>query len=564
MLRFSLRLGSCVLLCAATLAALPAREVPGAAKAHAKPAGDPVALTLLIDELIVKQWELQKTTAAPRADDAEFMRRVYLDLTGRIPRYDQARDFLDDKDADKRRKLVNQLLDSPNFVTHFTNTWRALLLPQTNDPQAQALSPQLEVWLRKRFKANTPYNEMVRDILTADPYGRPMAVAPGEQPTGQEPSPTAFYQANENKPENLAAATSRLFLGVKVECAQCHDHPFAKWTRTQFWEYAAFFSGLQANQPNPNGMAQGYDPKRRQIEIPNAKTKTVVTAKFLDGIDPKWQDADVTRKVLADWATAPQNPYFAKATANRIWAHFFGIGLVEPVDEFSEENPPSHPELLDALAKGLIENNFDIKYLMRAIAGSRAYQLTSETTHASQDDVRLFARMPIKGMTPEQFFDSLAVATRYKGEFAGQQNNAFSSARAEFLSRFANPVDKKTEHQTSILQALAIMNGNFSGEATNPDSDAVAFMFGKRVSDEFSIRLIRCNMLGAVLDFPLTDTRQKLDTLYLATLSRRLRDDETEKMVKYVEGGGKTRDPRKAMADVYWALLNCSEFVLNH
>jgi hypothetical protein len=209
-----------------------------------------------------------------------------------------------------------------------------------------------------------------------------------------------------------------LFLGVKVECAQCHDHPFAKWTRTQFWEYAAFFSGLQVNQRNPNGMGQGLDPKRRQIEIPNAKVKTIVTAKFLDGTDPKWKDDDITRKVLADWATSPENPYFARATANRIWAHFFGIGLVEPVDEFSDENPPSHPELLDALAKGLVENNFDIKFLIRAITASRAYQLTSETTHKSQEDIRLFAHMPIKGLTPEQFFDSFAVAVIYRGENA--------------------------------------------------------------------------------------------------------------------------------------------------
>jgi hypothetical protein len=310
-------------------------------------------------------------------------------------------------------------------------------------------------------------------------------------------------------------------------------------------------------------MAQGFDPKRRTIEIPKAKTKTIVTANFLDGTDPQWKADDITRKVLADWATSPDNPFFAKATANRLWAHFFGIGLVEPVDEFSEENPPSHPEVLDALAKGLVDNNFDIKFLIRAITASRAYQLTSETTDKSQEDLRLFARMPIKGMTPEQFFDSLAKAVNYRGANAAQQT-LFSSARAEFLSRFANPVDKKTEHQTSILQALAIMNGNFSGEATNPDSDAVKFMFTKFASDEFSIRLLRCNMLGGVLDAPWMNTREKLNTLYLATLSRPIRPDEAEKMIKYVESGGKTNNYDKALADVYWVLLNCSEFTLNH
>ncbi len=562
MLRFSVRLGLCFVVCVGVLSAIPARPPAVVKVKTAQPSTDPYALTARIDALIAKQWEAQKVTPAPQADDAEFLRRVYLDLTGRIPRVSEARAFIEDKDPDKRRKLVNQLLDSPNYVTHFTNTWRALLLPQSNDPQVQGQAPQLEVWLRKRFKENAPYNEMVREILTADAFGQGRA---GKRPGTFEPTPAAFYQANENKPENLAAATSRLFLSVKVECAQCHDHPFAKWTRTQFWEYAAFFSGLQQNQPNPDGMAQGFDPKRRQIAIPNAKTKTIVTAKFLDGSGPAWKDSDETRKVLADWATSAQNPFFAKATANRIWSHLFGIGIVEPVDEFSDENQPSHPELLDELAKGLADNHFDLKYLIRAITASRAYQLTSETTDPSQEDIRLFARMPIKGLTPEQFFDSLSVATIYKA-VANQQDrdNGFSTARAEFLARFSNPVDKKTEHQTSILQALAIMNGDFSGDAVNPDTEAIGFLFGKAAHDEFSMRLHRCHTMAAIYDSPFMNTREKLDTLYLSVLSRKMRADEVEKMVKFVEGGGKRKDSRKALADVFWTLLNCSEFNLNH
>ena len=414
--------------CVGVLFFAAASEVGAAGPA----AHDPYVLTARIDELILKQWNEQKVKPAPATDDAEFLRRAYLDLTGRIPRVSEAREFLDDNNPAKRGKLVDRLIDggtgdkrssNANYVTHFTNTWRALLIPQSNDPQTQGLSPQLEVWLRKRFKDNTPYNEMVREILMAEPFGRQMQVQPGVF----EPTPAAFYQANENKPENVAAATSRLFLGVKLECAECHNHPFAKWSRKQFWEYAAFFSGLQ-QQPQPGAPVRGYDPKRRSIQIPNSQT--TVQATFLDGVEPQWRDDVPTRKVLADWATAPENPYFAKATANRLWAHFFGIGLVEPVDEFSDENPPSHPELLDALAQGLIDNHFDIKFLIRAITASRAYQLTSETTDASQEDIRLLGRMPIKGLTPEQFFDSLAVATNYRGEFAsGRNRNVFSSAR---------------------------------------------------------------------------------------------------------------------------------------
>jgi hypothetical protein len=562
------------------LAALPAREEPVPVKTKAKPAqaaSDPYALASQIDELIAKQWQEQQAVPAPPADDAEFMRRVYLDLTGRIPRVSECREFLDDNDPQKRRKLVNRLIDgdpkdkrysNANYVTHFTNTWRALLLPQSNDPQVQNLSPQLEVWLRKRFKENTPYNKMVYEILTANVGGgQPQQIlVDGQVQAGPiEPTPVAFYQANENKPENLAAATSRLFFCVKIECAQCHPHPFAKWSQEQFWQYAAFFSGLQPRMRGPNAM--GPDPKRREIEIPNAKTKTIVTAKFLDGTDRKWKDDDITRQVLAEWATSPQNPFFARATANRIWAHFFGIGIVEPVDEFSEENPPSHPELLDVLAKALIDNDFDIKFLMRAITSSKAYQLTSETTDKSQEDTRLFARMPIKGMSPEQFFDSLARATGYESELANRQqrrDNGFASARAEFLARFSNPVDKKTEHQTSILQALAIMNGSFVGDAVDTDNFGVEFMFGKAAREEFSMQLHITRRIGAIYDAPFLDTRGKLDALYLSVLSRPMRPDEVEKMVKYVESGGKRKDSRKALGDVYWALLNCSEFMLNH
>jgi hypothetical protein len=578
MLRICFRLGSCLLLCVGTLAVLPAREGPVEVKTKAtavQPANDPYVLAARIDELIAKQWEATQAVPAPPADDAEFMRRVYLDLTGRIPRVSEARAFLENKDPEKRRKLVNRLIDgeanvstNANYVTHFTNTWRALLLPQSNDPNVQGLSPQLELWLRKRFKENAPYNRMVYEILMADPFaGQQVLQAQVEGPAVYGPNPGVFYQALENKPENLAAATSRLFLCVKVECAQCHDHPFAKWSQTQFWEYAAFFSGVQQQQQqnpnNPNGM--GIDPKRRTIDIPGAKTKTTVTAKFMDGSGPSWNQDDITRKVLADWATSPQNPYFARATANRMWAHFFGIGNVEPVDEFSEENPPSHPELLDLLAKGLIDNNFDLKFLIRAITASRAYQLTSETTDKSQEDLRLFARMPIKGLTPEQQFDSLAVATNYTGELANRRNNtAFASARAEFLARFSNPVDKKTEHQTSILQALALMNGGFSSDAVDTDSFAVEFMFGRAAREEFSMHLLLTRTIGSLYDVPFMDTKARLDTLYLSTLSRPMRADESEKMVKYVETGGKRKDSRKALADVYWALLNSSEFSLNH
>jgi Protein of unknown function (DUF1553)/Protein of unknown function (DUF1549) len=335
-----------------------------------------------------------------------------------------------------------------------------------------------------------------------------------------------------------------MFLGIKLECAQCHDHPFAKWTRQQFWEYAAFFSGIQPGQQG-NFFAGGQDrPDLRQLKI--AGTDKVVQARFLDGTEPEWRAGSNTRVTLADWMTRADNPFFARAAANRLWSHFFGIGLTEPVDEPADDNPPSHPELLDDLARQLAEHQFDIKFLIRAILTSKAYQLTSAGGDPGQDDPRLFARMAIKGLTPEQLFDSLAQATGYREPPRSLDPRAFlfngNTPRGDFLSKFASQ-GKRTEHQTSILQALALMNGRFVGDATS---------------------LERSEVLAAVIDAPFLDTAQRIEALYLASLTRKPTTGETARMLRYVEGGGAKKDPKTALADVFWVLLNSSEFLLNH
>jgi hypothetical protein len=512
---------------------------------------DPPALAARIDHFIESQWTEKGVTPAPLADDAEFLRRVYLDLTGRIPRVSEARDFLADKSADRRTRLVETLLENPRYVLHLGNTWRALLLPANNNPQFQFLQPSFKAWLDKQVQDNAPYDAMVRELLTVpmnNPVmGRPQVFVQSVQTTL---SPVAFYQANELKAENLASSTSRLFLGVRLECAQCHDHPFAKWTRKQFWEMAAFFSAMQP--PQPRGLDAGRQPQpvrqpnRREIRIPG--TDKVVEARFLDGKVPSWQDNIDSRVMLAEWLTSAENPYFAQTGANRVWGHFFGIGIVDPVDdEPAEDNPSSHPELLAELSRQFVAHQFDLKYLIRAITASKTYQRASAQSHESQKDPRTFARMAVKGMTPEQLFDSLAQATGYQ-EFAPQGNPrlvAFggpNNPRAEFINRFASQ-EKKTETQTSILQALALMNGKFVADATS---------------------LERSQTLAAVADAPFLTHAQRIETLYLATLTRLPRAEEAARLAAYVQAGGPRNDPRAALADVFWALLNSSEFILNH
>ncbi len=504
------------------------------------------ALAERIDRHLDTAFVARKATPAPLASDEEFVRRAYLDLGGRIPHVSEVRAFLDDRRPDKRRLLIDKLLASPLYVKHFTNVWRALLLPQNNNQQVQFLSNQMEAWVRARLRDNVPYDKMVRDLISV-----PVAFNGGRggfgaiPAAGYDPSAVVFYQANEMKAENLAASTSRLFLGVKLECAQCHDHPFAKWTRKQFWEYTAFFAGIQPQNVNAGVFSPARDdPKVREVAMPGTARK--VAARFLDGAQPRWREDATTRATLAEWMTSPTNPFFAKAIANRTWEHFFGIGLVDPVDDFRDENPPSHPALLDDLARAFVASKYDLKFLMRAIAASKAYQRSSAQAHKSQDDLRLFARMPLKGLTPEQVFDSLAIATGYREApgfnrgFVGFGNN---SPRAEFLAKFANPVDRRTEHQTSILQALALMNGKFIADATS---------------------LERSEVLAAVLDSPFMDHRQRLDTLFMAALARPMRSREASRLTAYVTGGGPSRNSKKALADVFWVLLNSSEFILNH
>lgn len=515
-----------------------------AAPAAAPPAGDPVTvLARAIDAHVDAQIKDRDAVAAPLADDHEFVRRVYLDLAGRVPRVSEVRAFTDDKKPDKRRTLVRKLLDSGYYVNHFTNVWRALLLPNNNNEQVRFLATQIEGWVRRHLQDNTPYDKMVRELLTTT------VAAAGDRTRGgfnnnNNANAVAYFQANEFKAEDVAAATSRIFMGVKIECAQCHDHPFANWKKKQFWEFAAFFGGMKPANPQAGifGGAQD-DTKVHEISMPNSEKK--IQAKYLDGTEPKFQRDSFVRSVLADWLTKKDNPYFAKAAANRAWEHLFGIGLVDPVDDARDENPPSHPKLLDDIARAFADQDFDLKFLLEAITCSKSYQRSATMTDRSQDDLRLFARMPLKGLTPEQIFDSLATATGYRGDATNRQFNRFgdSGSRADIMTKFSNPVDRKTEWQTSILQALALMNGRFINDATSLD---------------------RSETLAAVIDSPFMKTDQKLDTLYLAALGRPMRSSERQKMVDYVNSGGPSKSKKKALADVFWVLLNSSEFILNH
>jgi len=497
-----------------------------------------------IDRHLESRWQADGIVPAAPADDAEFLRRVSLHIGGRIPTVSEARRFLREASPEKRTALVTELLDSPQYLTNFSNFWRQVMMPEGNtDFQARAQLPGFEAWLRQHLSRNTHYDAIVRELLTVPlDTGRPMNSPLDGMGTA---TPLGFFQSKQVKPENLAAATSRMFLGLRIECAQCHDHPQDVWKRQQFWGYAAFFAGIERvdrNEEFVGRVKEVFD--RRELTIPDPEVDRVVQATFLDGASPQWRTRVSSRRELADWITSKKNPYFARATVNRLWGHFMGVGFVNPVDDFSGTNPPSHPELLDEIAADFAAHDFDLKYLIRAITQTRAYQLSSRKSDASQDQPQQFARMTVQGLSGEQLFDSLASAVGFF-EPTQQQNAVFApmGPRAEFLELFAPDNHSATERQTSILQALALMNGQFTTTATSLENSAT---------------------LAAIVEFPWMKDADRIETLYLATLSRKPRDEELSRLTRYVASGGPSQSQKSALADVFWALLNSSEFLFNH
>lgn len=504
------------------------------------------SLSAEIDRLIQVAQKREGVIPAPRSTDAEFMRRVSLDLTGKIPPVAELRSFIADQSPQKREQLVDRLLASPGFVVHFTHVWRDMLLPElTTNLQDRGQIPEFEAWLRLQFQANVPYDELARQVISTS-LGANSQRQPGE--VTQELTPRAYFLVKQLKPENLAAGTSRAFLGVRIECAQCHDHPFDSWKQQQFWEYAAFFSNI--DQSVSNQVAAGLplieSERPPQIKIPD--TNRLVDATFLDGIRPEWEPGEAMPRLrLAEWITAKDNPYFAKAAANRVWSLFFGRGIVDPVDDFSSTNRATHPQLLALLANSLREHDYNLKFLISAIVNSQTYQLTSRQTDSSQSRVEWYGKMPIRGLTAEQIFTNLVQATGFFRQttevdpFLISQGN--NSPEAEIGDLFQKDTENQLDPRATILQALALMNGTFMTNATSLEQ-----------SDVFT----------AIVEFPQLTIAERIEAFYLSTLSRFPTDSETKKLTDYISSANTEDEKTHAYSNLFWALLNSSEFLLNH
>ncbi len=489
-----------------------------------------------VDSLLVELWRKNEVSPVAPADDEELLRRVYLDLAGRIPTVGEVRQYLNDQSANRYERLVDRLLKSRDHASHVAAVWRTFLIPEGVDLTAFGGVEVFDRWLAERIQDNEPYDEIVRSLLLAE--GRL-----------SQSGPLLFYSAAKLDPDQLASRTARVFLGMRLECAQCHDHPFEPWSQRDFWSFAAFFAQIsrpQAELQTVSSVMRVRDVDHGEVMLPD--TQTVIAPQFLGGASTPEHDGDVARRQqLAQWLTSPENPYFARATANRVWGHMFGKGLVDPVDDFGRQHPPKSPELLELLAGQFIANDFDLRKLFRIMALSRAYRLASGAPTVDERRAEWFAQMNVKMLTAEQVYDCITVATMLESPVPGDQENLqmarFSNAsRDAFLQQFRTLAGRSTEYQGGIPQALTLMNGSLIEGATGLSTSGIL----------------------KSLEAPFFTNQQRIEVLYFATLSRRPRAAEWELLENYIPANAKGAEVKESLSDLLWALLNSAEFTMNH
>ena len=488
-----------------------------------------------VDRLVDEKLKRLRIVPSRLCSDAEFMRRVSLDLTGLLPRPQDVRAFLADPEPSgiRRSKLIDRLLASPEYVDHWTLKWGDLLQCNRRFLGEKGLWTYRS-WIRKSIAENKPYDQFVREIVEADgsTFGNPAA---------------NFFRAT-REPKVMMETVSQVFLGVRMMCANCHDHPFEPWTQRSYYEMTAFFGGVALKEGAQSDEEVVYE-KRQGYEIRHPKYGYEVTAKFPFG-NPAQLDTHGERRIqFAQWLTSKDNPYFANAIANRIWSYFFGRGIIDPVDDLRPSNPSSNPALLAALAEDLKRANFDLKHLMRRIANSRVYQAAYTTNEWNEDDGTNFSHQRPRRLAAEQLLDAVALATGTALNFEGvpkgyqaQQLPDSKIAVGGFLDLFGRPPRESScecerRGDISLGQALNLINGGVIADAiADPDG-----------------RVAKLVLSGA-------GDQKIVEDLYLATLSRMPDSGEVRLSVDYLKGGNNRAERAQ---DLLWALLNSHAFLFN-
>lgn len=495
----------------------------------------PAELAKFIDAAIDRRLAEKKVVAAPLTDDAEFLRRASLDVAGVIPSADRVAAFLDDKSPNKRSALVDELLAGPEYARHMTDDWRELLIPTSAASLRREHQYGLE-WLNAAFTANKPWNKLVTEILTAEGF--------------QNENGAVTILMTHQSLDEITDRAARVFLGVNLQCAQCHNHPFTDWRQDEYWELAAFFKNVRSQYKKENKIEMyGVSERGDRKPIMTPASLKVVPAGYLRSGAAKLKEAEPALPVLADWLTAPENPWFARAFVNRVWRQFFGRGLVEPVDDLRADNPATHPEVLDELARQFAANGFDVHYLIRAITATTAYQRTSRvgTEPDAAETMKLYGRMPIKVVQPFPLRDSiervLAIGdppAEAPAKLPDDPHEAIRELRKRRGTRdsFALYFQGEegaapTSYQAGLPQALRLMNGK-----------------------DLQYRPTKANY-EVRKRYPQVD--DGVDFVYRAVLSRRPTAEEVQIARNFVEtkAGG-------TYSDLIWALLNGTEFIANH
>lgn len=485
-----------------------------------------------IDGLVWDKLERLGIEPSPLADDAEFLRRVYLDTIGTLPTPEEAKTFLDDSSPDKRVKLIDQLLERPEYADFWTMKWLDILRAD----QLQ-ISPQgavaMQRWLKRHFSENRPFDQFARELLTVQ--GNTSAVGPG-----------SFYKIL-SEPDEAARSISQLLLGVRIECAQCHHHPSERWTQADYVGLAGFFTGLKLKKL-PNGEQALITLEGK--DLPHPRSGELVPARALGADAADFAVTRDRRRVLADWMTATDNPYFAQAIANRLWSHYMGRGLVEPIDDIRDTNPATNEPLLNALADHMRAVRFDLKAYTRTLLNSRVYQLSSHTNASNASDVQNFSHAVYKSMPAEVLLDAISQSTgvpeKFNGWPAGYRAIQIWDNRmpSYFFRIFGRPVrasvcECERSDEPSVAQALHLLN--------SPE-----------IAEKITHHRGRARRLAASDRSP----REIVTELYLTTLSRYPTSKEYDLMFEAFQLEGANR--QSASEDILWALLNSKEFLFNH
>ena len=513
----------------------------------------------IVDAEMQKGWSEQKLSPAVVSTDAEFLRRIYLDLTGVIPKFDEATAFLDDPSADKRAKLIEQLLADPRFAKHQADLWDVILFTR-NPPGFDADKREgIQRWLRKQFEENKPYDEMVRALLKAE--GNSI-----------DEGPATYYVQYRNQPEDMNEAVSQTFLGVQLQCARCHDHPFETWKQVDFYGMAAFLSRVQIVSVGKKDNLTKYVVAEKNTGdiLFTGSVKEQMVGKKGDPVKPKFllggpleepplpegykevkfeENKEPAKPMfsrkdqLADWITRPENPYFAKAIANRLWAQFLGRGIVHPIDNLSEANEPSHPKLLETLAQALIAKKFDLRWYIRELVSSRTYQLSSRGEGGEpMPKYHEYARH--RPLTAEELADAWRVGTWYNDTDQGKGKEGTGSrfhplGRDYMLRYFGTPNTGAGDFQGGLQEHLFLNNGPL-GSVINGGKGS----------------------LGDWLQTSKDGNEVKIERLFLSLLSRRPTAEEAERLTEFLQTDDKNKQPR--WSEATWVLMTSSEFRFNH